>query len=191
MDCLKHRQAIIEGIDSGKSLPDDTLNHINTCQSCKDMFDGHIDIARSLGSEYELDSSILPEHLHERIVNECKAVSPGVATVSNRRSALRISVIVSIAATLLIAVSLWHFMSPRVETGGTPDIKSLQPSGGSLVVAWLVTRETNTPDQAAIAVDQGFDESDSFATLIPEQIESWYADLEDYCNELPESDQDD
>jgi hypothetical protein len=179
MFCFYYKNVIVKHLDSNTPLPAGAVEHIAACESCGSLYGSHMAIARQMEQEFDAGDSALPDHLREKIILACSQTAPDKASGGVRR----LPVALSIAAAVLIAAGVWfvanHFNS---DTDIPNTVEKLgRPGGGSLAVAWLVTRGQVTPGAVAVEADEKLDKPDEIAEQLAEKIESWYADFQEFC----------
>ncbi len=150
MFCFYCRRAIIRSFDSDRSYAAPVEKHLQTCPACSAFYEQHAAVAAQLRNEFASDTYELPAHLRDRIRTACdeRTEYPPLESASDDgRGILKIVSVSAAAAALVIAVFAWISLGP--ENGRVEPKPAARPqNGGSLVVAWLVTRGSVTPDKA-------------------------------------------
>jgi len=183
MFCFYYKNMITRHLDSDTPISAGVLEHIEHCSSCRSLYRSHMEISDRLVKEFEPGEQDIPDILRERIISECKRISPrAVAPTVQRR--IWPKVLGAAAAAVLLAVCLWLVSAgqDRIVKERRIADEPTRPGGGSLAVAWLITRGQGTPGDAAVVAEEGLEKPDVVAQQLTQKFESWYSDFQDFCS---------
>jgi hypothetical protein len=111
-----------------------------------------LQIAERLEAEYDRDAGEIPDHLRDRIMRACGVIEPHAVKRPRKRVIRRVLVASAAAAAVILAVLLVGPGKRGGEEVSEPPRYEVK-TGGSQVVAWLLTRQPGTPADAALEAE--------------------------------------
>lgn len=150
MFCFYCRRAIIKSFDTDRPCAAPVEKHLRACPACSAFYEQHAAVAAQLRNEFASDTYELPPHLRDRIMTACGEGTdcpPLESASGDGRGIVNIVSVTAAAAALVIGLFAWTSLGPENERTEPKPVAG-QKDGGSLVVAWLVTRGSVSPDKA-------------------------------------------